>query len=219
MDDYYAILGISRSATVADVRQAYMRQARERHPDRFTDPAEKERAHELFKAITTAFNTLSNDRLRREYDAELERPRPTTPGEIARDAATRGTERFDAGDYAEAANLLRVAVHHEPGTIEHQLALGRALAKMPATAREAVEVLDRAARSAPQNARIQAELARALAGQGLRLRANRAAEAAFRLAPNDAQVKRVMNELGLSSTGAPGADSAGAAGDRQRRRP
>jgi DnaJ-class molecular chaperone len=219
MDDYYAILGVGRSATAADVRQAYMRQARERHPDRFTDPVEKERAHELFKAITAAFNTLSNDRLRREYDGELERPRPTTPAEIARDASARGTERYEAGDYAEAANLLRVAVHHEPETIDHQLALGRALARMPSTAREAVEVLDRAARVAPQNARIQAELARALVGQGLRLRANRAAEAAYRLAPNDAQVKRALAELGFSPAGTSGPDSAGTAGDRQRRRP
>ena len=41
MASYYEILGIPRTATSAEVRQAYARLARERHPDRFTDPAEK----------------------------------------------------------------------------------------------------------------------------------------------------------------------------------
>ena len=70
MADYYAILGVPRTATAAEIRQAYARSAREQHPDRFADPAQKEQAQEFFKDITAAFNTLSNEKSRREYDAE-----------------------------------------------------------------------------------------------------------------------------------------------------
>ena len=58
MSDYYELLGVAPSASAAEVRQAYVRLAREKHPDRFPDPAEKQRAQSAFQDITTAFNTL-----------------------------------------------------------------------------------------------------------------------------------------------------------------
>ena len=75
MSDYYELLGVPPSAAVAEIRRAYARLAKERHPDRYTDPAEKERAQSFFKDLTTAFNTLANDKNRRDYDASLDRPR------------------------------------------------------------------------------------------------------------------------------------------------
>ena len=67
--------GVARNATAADIRKAYVRLARERHPDRFTDPAEKKQAEEAFTELTAAFNALSNERSRREYDAAPGRAR------------------------------------------------------------------------------------------------------------------------------------------------
>ena len=75
MANYYDVLGVGRTASAQEVRSAYTRLARERHPDRFSDPIEKERASEFFKDLTAAFNTLSNDKGRREYDQSLPRPR------------------------------------------------------------------------------------------------------------------------------------------------
>ncbi|HSD67086.1 MAG TPA: J domain-containing protein, partial [Vicinamibacteria bacterium] len=49
------MLGVAPSASTAEIRQAYARLAREKHPDRFTDPAEKDRAQKLFQDITHAF--------------------------------------------------------------------------------------------------------------------------------------------------------------------
>ena len=66
--DYYEILGVQRDAPVAAIRTAYLRLARERHPDRFSEPEAKRQAEEAFKTITTAFNTLTNERNRQEYD-------------------------------------------------------------------------------------------------------------------------------------------------------
>src|SRR5262249_33734461 len=99
MANYYEILGVPKTASAAEVRSAYAKLARERHPDRFSDPAEKARAEEFFKDLTTAFNTLAGEKSRREYDESLERPRAAPPQEIAMSAYSRGVQMFEARKY------------------------------------------------------------------------------------------------------------------------
>ena len=196
--DYYALLGVSPSAGTADIRQAYLRLARERHPDRYPDLAEKERAQSFFQDITSAFNTLVNEGSRRQYDAERSRPRPTTPEEIARDAFERSAQMMDAGQYQEGVTLLRTAVHHAPAVAEYHGALGRALGRQRDTAREAIQVLERATQLAPSNGALFADLALLFHSQGLRLRAQKALETAQRLAPRDPRLAKLRAELGPS---------------------
>jgi curved DNA-binding protein CbpA len=192
--DYYAILGVPRTASALDIRQAYARLARDKHPDRFQDPGERARAHELFKELTAAFNALTNEKSRREYDASLERPRPTTPEEIAREAYELGVAHLAAGQFEEAVERLRSAVHHVGGQARHHAALAAALARNPHTMREAIQAADRAAQLEPAVASYQVLLAELLLSQGLKLRARRAAEAALRLSPNDARARRALEE-------------------------
>jgi len=196
VSDYYELLGVPPTASRAAIRKAYALHAREKHPDRFTDPEERKGAERVFQDLTTAFNTLMNESHRQEYDASRERPQPTTPEEIARDAFERAGEMLAAGQYGEAATLLRTAVHHAPGNVGYQVGLGKALARDPATAREAVQVLDRAAQAAPKDSAPLAELAIVLARQGLRLRAKRALEAAMTLAPGHPRVTAARSEVG-----------------------
>ena len=193
-EDYYAVLGVPRTASIADIRQAYSRLAREKHPDRFTDPTARARAHEQFRDITTAFNTLTNDKNRREYDQSLERPRPTTPEEIAADAYERGVAHLQAGQHEAAVELLRSAVHHAGAQARHHAALAVALARNPASVREAIQSADRAAQLEPAAASHHVLLAELLLNQGLKLRARRAAEGALRLNPADARARRVLDE-------------------------
>ncbi len=191
MADYYQILGISRGAGAAEVRSAYARLARERHPDRFTDPAEKAKAQEFFKEATAAFNTLSNDRSRREYDAEVDRPRPVGPEEIARDAYARGAQALEARQFHDAVELFRTAAHHAPNEARNHAGLARALAANPQSAREAIQSVERAIQLEPRQAAHQVLLAQLYHAQGLRLRARKAVEAALALAPRDPQVLKV----------------------------
>lgn len=64
MRDYYEILGVSKSATDADIKKAYRKLALEWHPDRNKTPE----ASEKFKEINEAFEVLSDQQKRARYD-------------------------------------------------------------------------------------------------------------------------------------------------------
>jgi curved DNA-binding protein CbpA len=198
MANYYELLGVGRTATAGEVRQAYLRLAREKHPDRFADPEAKARAQSVFQDITTAFNTLANESRRREYDAEIERPKPVTPAEIAQEAYARGLQLFEEGQLPEAVTSFHTAVHHAPNEGRYYAALGRALARHPPSAREAVQALERAVQLSPATASFHAELAVLFLRQGLKLRAQKAAETALRLDSKDPLARRVAAELGTA---------------------
>jgi tetratricopeptide (TPR) repeat protein len=196
MVNYYEILGVPRTASSSEIRTSYAKLARERHPDRFADPVEKARAEEFFKDLTTAFNTLSNEKHRREYDAGLDRPQAAPPQEIAKNAYLRGIEMFEARKYHEAVELLRTAAAMFPEQAQFQAALGKALAKNPHWAREGMQAIEKAIQLAPRVAAYQIDLAELLLAHGLKLRARKAAEAALRLAPTDERAHRVMDQTG-----------------------
>ena len=72
--DYYADLGLSKSASAKDVKRAYRKLAQQYHPDTTSgDPASETR----FKDVNEAYSVLSDTKTRAEYDQ-------------ARDAFTRG---------------------------------------------------------------------------------------------------------------------------------
>lgn len=194
--DYYELLGVAPTASTGEIRKAYLRLAREKHPDRFADPDERQRAEAQFQDITAAFNTLTNEQSRGEYDAQRERPQPTTPEEIARDAFDRALHLIEAGQRDEALTLLRTAVHHVPDNATYQAGLGRLLSRDPSAAREAILVLERATQLAPKDASALADLAILQHRQGLRLRAQRSLEAAQRLAAAHPRVVAAASELG-----------------------
>src|SRR5688500_15073930 len=63
--DYYAVLGLSRDASAADIKKAFRKLAREYHPDVAKD---KKAAEAKFKEINEAHEVLSDPEKRRKYD-------------------------------------------------------------------------------------------------------------------------------------------------------
>lgn len=184
MANYYEILGVSLTATSAEIRAAYFRIARDRHPDRFQDPTEKERAAAALTEATAAFNTLSNDRARALYDDEIQRPKPSTPQETAQLAFEQGLARYTEQDYHEAIELFRLAVAHDGTQARYHLSLARCLALNPHWIRRAVESYETALRLKPDDPTALSELASLLESQGLHLRAQRLLEGAKRTIPS-----------------------------------
>jgi len=85
--DYYAILGVSKTADEAEIKKAYKKQALKWHPDRNQD--KKEVAEKKFKELAEAYEVLSDKNKREIYDRFGEEGLKQGPG-----AAPGGAEAF-----------------------------------------------------------------------------------------------------------------------------
>ncbi|MGZ4148687.1 MAG: DnaJ domain-containing protein, partial [Actinomycetota bacterium] len=63
--DYYAVLGVPKNATQAEIKKAYRKLAQKYHPD--ANPGNKE-AEERFKEISAANEVLGDAQKRKAYD-------------------------------------------------------------------------------------------------------------------------------------------------------
>ena len=63
--DFYKELGVTKTATSAEIKKAYRKLARDLHPDK--NPGNK-RSEDKFKAVSEAYDVLSDDAKRKEYD-------------------------------------------------------------------------------------------------------------------------------------------------------
>lgn len=63
--DFYELLGVSKSATAAEIKKAYRKMAVKYHPDKNPDDAT---AEEKFKEIGQAYEVLSDEQKRAAYD-------------------------------------------------------------------------------------------------------------------------------------------------------
>ena len=100
--DYYAALGVSKSAPAADIKKAYRKLAQQHHPDRNKGDAG---AEEKFKEVSEAYSVLSDDAKRKEYDEARSlfgsgRLRSAPPGGGGSGGAT---STFDFGDLLNQA--------------------------------------------------------------------------------------------------------------------
>lgn len=80
MQDLYFVLGLSSSASLADIKKAYRHQAALHHPDRSTAPDAATR----FRAIQEAYDILGNEDKRAAYDSNRKRNLLDDPLETAR---------------------------------------------------------------------------------------------------------------------------------------
>lgn len=65
MSDYYATLGVAKSATQDEIKKAYRKLALKYHPDK--NPDDKE-AEKHFKKVSEAYEVLSDERKKQIYD-------------------------------------------------------------------------------------------------------------------------------------------------------
>uniref|UniRef100_A0A3B1JQE5 DnaJ homolog subfamily A member 3, mitochondrial n=1 Tax=Astyanax mexicanus TaxID=7994 RepID=A0A3B1JQE5_ASTMX len=84
-EDYYSLLGLSRSATQKEIKKAYYQMAKKYHPD--TNPDDPQ-AKEKFAKVAEAYEVLSDEVKRKQYD---------TYGSAGPGAGTAGQEQYWRG--------------------------------------------------------------------------------------------------------------------------
>src|SRR5215217_9535658 len=93
--DLYKLLGLSRNASEEEIRKAHRKLVRKYHPD--TNPEDLQ-AEERFKEIQQAYEVLSDEKKRREYDEGLRTSSRGSPGrarsrESSRESSSRPRAR------------------------------------------------------------------------------------------------------------------------------
>ncbi len=92
--DYYAALGVPKTASAKEITKEYRKLARKFHPDANPNNAS---AEERFKEIAAAYDVIGDEETRKEYD-EVRRAGPSSFGPSGRAGQSPGSFRFDGSN-------------------------------------------------------------------------------------------------------------------------
>ena len=209
---HFEILGVSRDATEAQVREAYFRLAKRFHPDVHHDAALsdlRDKLEELFTRLGEAYEVLCSPRIRASYERELARQEgaqavpiaaadPALGREAAAAAIEKGSESLAQERYWEAIRLFESAIPRAEGGLRQRarILLARAYAKNSGWIKQGEELLLAVLREEPDNLDALVQLGRIYKGQGLRSRALSTLRRVLELNPAHAEARQLVGEMG-----------------------
>ena len=219
---HFEALGIERTATDAQVKEAYFRLARRFHPDTHHDPNMadlRDKLETVFIRLGEAYEVLRNPRSRSAYESELASRAPRAPAAEARAAApptappvplpamdpavaaqsVRRAEKYMAEEkYWDAIQLLEAAVPVLEGKPKQRarLHLARAYTKNPNWVHQAEETLHEVVREDPKNVDAYLALGHLYKAGGLRSRSVGMFRKALELKPENEEALAELAALG-----------------------
>jgi curved DNA-binding protein CbpA len=197
METYYAVLGVSSTASQEEIKRVYLRLAQKYHPDRYLDPDEKNRANEKFSKITESYRVLSDEKLRAEYDKSLRKgskPKDEAKETQAKNAFQRAIAFLKQNDPWRAVNLLRIACRYNPQPV-YVSYLGLALVYTKQYQQEGFEKLKESAKKVMFNPILYINLGLAYEFVGKKSEAIQAYYEALNWDANSAAAKKGLERL------------------------
>jgi len=110
MKDLYEVLGVTRSASADEIKSAYRKLAREKHPD--VNAHRRQEAEAEFKEIGAAYGVLSDEAKRAHYDRY---------GEEGMNGSAGGGVNFSGGGLGD---LFDVLINGAAGNVREQVRRG-----------------------------------------------------------------------------------------------
>lgn len=159
--NYYQLLGIDSNSPISEVKKSYFDFSRKYHPDRINaapDSTVMLKANAVFAEINRAFETLSNNNKKREYDAlgfkDKDEISNTTveKSKNVRNLYLKANKLYKQKLFFEAVTLLEQVVALDDKRANYFLLLGLAQSKLPTMVNQAVSNLNKACAIEPWNA-------------------------------------------------------------------
>ena len=214
--DHYEVIDVARLATIEEIKNAYHGLARRFHPDRFHQSEAQLRAkvESAFARIAHAYETLSDQSLRADYDTK----RSTKPGAMAPKPAARapapngakssapdairaetsfqnGLDALKRNRPDEAIRFLAEAAMLAPREARYRAHYGHALIRHSNTRRIAETELQTALSLEPENTSYRVMLAELYKQLGLQRRAEGELERALTTDPKNEAALSLLQSL------------------------
>ncbi len=209
--DHYQILGVDKTITPAELKKVYFRLAKRYHPDRHLEPdmADMKNVLEtLFTKVHQAYETLSNDFKRNEYDRIQVQGTVKSPEVVKarneklekRAAAAKqfetGMTAFRAGNYWGAEESFKWACQFDPENSKYFHYRGLSLSHVPRRSHEAEEHLRKAIELDPEVSSYHLEMGNLYLKGGLKTRALQYFNQALEFDPTSEAARKGIQAVG-----------------------
>lgn len=202
--DYYELLNLKNAATPEEIKDSYYKFAKKFHPDRLgsaPDPDLKEKANFVFARINKAYDVLSNEDKKREYDTKGYKevaPQDKVNENLIEKAHIlfrKAKTLYSQKKFWEAAAILEEAIRYDANKSSYFLLLGLAQSNVSSLSRNAEKNFLRVIELEPWNAEPYVALGLLFLNEKLERRAESFFRKALSIDPDHAMARRKVEEI------------------------
>jgi curved DNA-binding protein CbpA len=195
MSDYYSVLGISRDATLDEVRKAFIDLAKKKHPDVQSDNEDRNDATQVFAHMTVAYRTLKDPDKRREYDYKLSSgltEMDDMKKNHARSTFKLGQRAYKSNYYRQSYSYFQACCRLDPGNPQYWSYLGLASICAGRPLDEAKTYGEKAIGLHPSSPQYYVNMGLIYQKAGKKSDAKKQFKAALKIDPRNLQAKELM---------------------------
>jgi curved DNA-binding protein CbpA len=202
--DYYDVFNLKNNATFNEIKEVYYQFAKKFHPDRlgeFSNSEMREKANFVFARINKAFEVLSNEEKRREYDMkgykEIRDSEKSSENlvEKANLYYRKAKTLYAQQRFRETASLMEEVIRNDAGKAAYYLLLGLAQSNIPNLRRVAEKNFQKVIELEPWNPEPYAALGLLFQYEKMDKRAENFFRKALAIDPEHGLAKKRLSEM------------------------